>query len=399
VTPSLRSPGAVLTLASAAQAAVSLVTFGLPAIGPELREEFGLSLPELGAVIAAGLLGSGVALVVAGIAVDRLGGRRAMLAGTALACAGLVAAALAPGTTALFVALFVFGLGSAVVPVAGTGALFRVYPTARLGRALGVRQTAVPLGGTVAAVAYPSLQAAGGTELALLVSAVAVGVAGVTFALATGDDRLPSSARITRPFRTILRAPGLRRLLAVAACYIVVLQALLTFVVPSIRAAGHSDLTASVAYFGINLAAMAARIAWGSIADRQGGDRRVRTLVEVGLVAAGGALGFVLARHGAAPLVVAAAVVFGLGALGWNALVYLSAGERVDPELAGRSVAVAATVVFVLSGIVTPLLGALADAAGWDAFWLATAATAGLGAVLAARLPAFRAAAAVVPPR
>ena len=83
-----------------------------------------------------------------------------------------------------------------------------------------------------------------------------------------------------------------------------------------------------------------------------------------------------------------ATVVFGLGALGWNALVYVSAGERVDPSLAGRSVAVAATVVFVLSGVATPLLGALVDGLGWDALWLATAAVAALGAFLAYRLPA-----------
>jgi uncharacterized membrane protein YfcA len=88
--------------------------------------------------------------------------------------------------------------------------------------------------------------------------------------------------------------------------------------------------------------------------------------------------------------VVAAAVVFGLGALGWNALVYVSAGERVDPALAARSVAVAATVVFVLSGLATPLLGALVDAVGWDALWLSMAVTAAIGAYLAHRLPPQR---------
>jgi MFS family permease len=178
----------------------------------------------------------------------------------------------------------------------------------------------------------------------------------------------------------------------VAACYIVVLQALLTYVVPAMRDAGHSELTAAVAYFSINVAAMVARIAWGKIADRDQGSRRVRTLVEVGLVAAIGGVGFALALHGPSAVVIGIGIVFGLGALGWNALVYVSAGERVDPALAGRSVAVAATVVFVLSGVSTPLLGALADTAGWDALWLTTAATAALGAALAARLPAFRAA-------
>ncbi len=177
------------------------------------------------------------------------------------------------------------------------------------------------------------------------------------------------------------------RLLAVAACYIVVLQALLAYLVPAVRASGHSELTASIAYFGVNLAAMAARIVWGSVADREGGSRRVRTLVEVGALASVGALVFGLALHAGAVAVVLAAVVFGVGALGWNALVYVSAGERVDPSLAGRSVAVAATVVFVLSGLATPLLGALVDGLGWDVLWVATAAVAASGALLAHRLP------------
>jgi len=157
--------------------------------------------------------------------------------------------------------------------------------------------------------------------------------------------------------------------------------------VPAVRESGHSELTASVAYFGVNVAAMVARIVWGSMADRGGGSRRVRTLVEVGLLAAVGAIVFAFALHAGPVVVVLAAVVFGLGALGWNALVYVSAGERVDPSLAGRSVAVAATVVFVLSGLVTPLLGALVDAVGWDALWLAMALTAAAGAYLAHRLP------------
>lgn len=378
------SPGAVLAGAAAAQVSVSFVNFGLPAIGPELRADFDLSLFELGAVLGAGLLGSGLALVAAGIAVDRLGGRPTMLAGTALGTAALVVAALSTTKALLFAALVVFGLGSAVVPVAGAGALFRAYPAARRGWALGVRQTAVPLGGTIAALGFPGLHALGGTRLTLLVTAAAVGATGVAFALVVG--RSVATARVPAPFRSIWRAPGMRRLLAVAACYIVVLQALLAYVVPAVRAAGFSELVGTGAYFAINAVAMWARIAWGRVADRQGGSRRARTLVEIGIVSAVGSLLFAVALHGGALVVLAAAVLFGVGALGWNALVYVSAGERAAPELAARSVAVAATVVFLLSGVVTPVLGAVVDVAGWDALWLSTAALAGAGALLAAGL-------------
>jgi hypothetical protein len=67
--------------------------------------------------------------------------------------------------------------------------------------------------------------------------------------------------------------------------------------------------------------------------------------------------------------------------------VYVSAGERTPPEFAGRSVAFAATLVFVLSAVSTPAMGALADAVGWDAFWLATALVSVSGALLAVRIP------------
>jgi MFS family permease len=378
----------VLAAATVAQAAVSFVNFGLPAVGPELQSEYGLTLAELGAVVVAALLGSGLSLIAAGIAVDRYGPRVSTLAGTALGAAGLALAAVVDSTGPLIAALTLFGVGTAVVPIAGTSALFRVYPASRRAWALGIRQMAVPLGGTVAAVAMPLLVRAGGVHLVFVVGAGLVAVTGCVFALLPEDTQRSRGSSVLRPFRSIVRAQGMTRLLVVAAFYIVVLQAVLAFTVPAVRSAGLSALVASTAYLAINLTAMIARVVWGKVADRQEGGRRARTLVEVGLVAAAGALVFTIALHAGPVAVIAAAIVFGFGALGWNGIVYVSAGELAAPELAGRSVAVAATVVFLISALCTPLLGAVAAAAGWDAFWVSTGLLALLGALIAVRLPA-----------
>jgi len=384
--PATRSPRIVLASASGAQAAVSFINFGLPSIGPDLRRHFGLTLPELGAELTAALFGSGLALIVAGIAVDRLGARRATFAGTILATAGLAGAAAAPSKGLLFVSLAASGVGSSVVPIAGAGALCRAYPAARRGWALGVRQMAVPLGGTIAAGAMPGLVRLGGVELAFAVAAGAVAVTGTLFALIPEEEGGAIRPRVERGYRSVLRAPGMLRLLLVAGLYIIVLQAILSYIVPAARAAGLSAFWAGFTYFAVNVTAMVARLVWGRIADRQEGSRRVRTLVETGIVGAIGGLVFTLALHAGAALVVPAAILFGFGALGWNALVYVTAGERTAPELAGRSVATAATVVFLISAACTPPLGALADHAGWDAFWLVTAALAALGALAATGL-------------
>ena len=374
----------MLIAASAAQVAVSFVTFGLPAIGPQLQDELGVGLPGVGAVLTAGFLGSGLSLLGTGVAVDRLGSRIAMTIGTLLGAGALAVAAVTETAWGLGIALAVFGVGSSVVTVAGVGALFRAYPVERRAWALGVRQMAVPLGGMLGAVLVPALEAVGGVTTVLLTAAVAVGLTGGAFAVVADSLR---GGRQARGFRTVLDAPGMRRLLLVAALYIVVLQAALVYTLPAAKAAGLSSLAAGAAFFAMQAAAGVARVVWGRIADRNAGQRRARTLAEAGLVAAAGALLFAWAIQQGAQLAVLAAVVFGFGALGWNALVYVSAGERAPPELSGRSVAVAATVIFGLSALVTPPLGALAHAVGWNALWLTVAALAVVGSAVAARLP------------
>ena len=72
--------------------------------------------------------------------------------------------------------------------------------------------------------------------------------------------------------------------------------------------------------------------------------------------------------------------------MGWNALVYVSAGERGPRELTAQSVSVAATLIFTVSGLCTPPMGALADAIGWDGFWLTCAGLCAIGALVASRL-------------
>ncbi len=380
-----RSPRTVLIWASAAQAANSLLNFGLPAIGPEVQEEFGVGLFVLGAMLTASLLGSGVALLGAGVAVDRYGGRITTFVGVAVGTAGLIGAALASSAAMLVGFLFISGLGMAAIPIAGMSSVFRAYGIAERGRALGIRQMAVPLGGAIGAVLLPALEAAGGVELVLLVCAGAAAATGIPFALVA--ERSPTAEK--RPpisLLAVVRAPGMPRLLLVATLYIVVLQAFLVYVVPAVRDAGFSSLFAWILFFAINVTAGVARIVWGRVADRDGGTRRVRALVGAGWVAAAGACLFGIALHFGAAAVLVAAVIFAFGALGWNALVYVSAGERSSPELAGQSVAIAASLIFVLSAFTAPPMGALADQAGWDVLWATCAGLAITGALVASRL-------------
>lgn len=376
----------MLTAAAVAQAACSFMVLGLPAIGPQLRGELGLSLPMLGALLATMQFGTGVGLIAAGRAADRWGARASISLGTAAAAIGLATGALMHTVAAVFAGLLLAGVGSAVVPVAGASAIFRTYPADRRAWALGVRQMSVPAGGVIAALSLPLLNAVGGVSLVLAVGALAVAATGAWFAVVADQTRI-RYARSVKMIRGIWHGPGIGGLLVVSLSYVFVLQTVLSYTVPAMRAAGFSTVQAGVGYFVVNATAIVSRLAWGRIADRDGGTRRKRSLVESGVLASSGALLFGVALHGTLPVVLIVLIFYAFGALGWNALVYALAGEWTTPDLSGRAFAVAATVVFIASAAVNPAIGALAGWLGWNGVWAIAASIALVGAAAARGLP------------
>jgi MFS family permease len=381
----------LLTSAAVAQTAISFVQFSLFTIGPELRAHYDISLTGLGLVLSATFFGVGLAYLPTGIAIDRYGPYRVMCAGIPVAVAALAVAGFAPTSHTLFAALFVAGLGSSVVPIVGMRALVLAYAVERRAWALGMRQTAVPLGGMLAAVAGPGLVSLGGVRLSLLAAAGAVLLAGGALAAAVRDERpLAPAPPAARPWR--FRGVGsMGRLLLVAACYTVVLQAVLAYSVPAARAAGIDRLGAAATFFAVNAAAAMSRVMWGRIADRGGGLRRDRTLVVIGWMSAAGAVAFGLALHSATAAVIVTGAVFAFAALGWNGVLYASAAEHGAREVAGQSLGIAAAVVAMLAAVATPPLGALAEHAGWDVFWVVTGTLAAVGASVAATSASVRA--------
>src|SRR5205823_9569234 len=117
------------------------------------RDRLDLGPAGFGAVFAAIGLGSAVVLLPTGMPVDRFGARRVLAAGALLNLAGYAVATTTTEARMFAGVTFVAGIGSAAVPVAGMSALLREFPPAKRGIALGWRQFAVPLGGTIGSVA------------------------------------------------------------------------------------------------------------------------------------------------------------------------------------------------------------------------------------------------------
>jgi MFS family permease len=156
--------------------------------------------------------------------------------------------------------------------------------------------------------------------------------------------------------------------------------------VPACRAEGFSSLVAASAFAAVMASATVGRMCFGLMADRRRGRNRVHAIVAPGLVAMGGGFLFTLALHAGAAVVVASAIVFAFGAMGWNGVVVLIAGERGAPERVGHSVSAQSIALAITSAATAPALAALVRLGGWNLLWIIAALLGATGAVIATTL-------------
>src|SRR6266566_4030201 len=158
----------VLAAGTLAQASFSASSVGLPALGPALKSHYGLSLSETGVVLAAIGIGMLFTLLPWGLVADRVDERWVIATGLTGAAGALAATSATHSYGAVTGTLVAAGALGASVNAASGRAIMAWFPSSELGTALGIRQTAIPIGGALGALALPALASAGGTRLAFL---------------------------------------------------------------------------------------------------------------------------------------------------------------------------------------------------------------------------------------
>ena len=187
---------AILAVGVLAQAALAALQHGLPALNPMLRSAYGLSLPEIGLVLAAANWGIMSTLLLWGALADRHGERIVIAVGLGGSSLCILAATSAGGVAMLVAWLVLAGaLGSA----ASGRAVMRWFSRGERGFALGIRQMAIPLGSALAALALPLIAAGFGLAAALTALAAGAAVGAVCCALwLTAPPKGEAGARQTQ---------------------------------------------------------------------------------------------------------------------------------------------------------------------------------------------------------
>ena len=358
---------------------MSTIHMGIPTIVPLIQAELGLNLTEVGILVSMINVGVVAAVLGMGKAADRYGERRIIGYGTATCGLLVMAVHFASGFIALLVVFLLLGVPVATSTPAGSKAVAGWFPDRERGMAMGVRQTGIPLGGTIGALTLPSLGLFFGWRWALsLVGAVTI-LAGLLVLVCYKEPRRTPAAGGDAPAGT-LRDIARRSDIKAAAFYAAVLAGCQWCYISYIEL----YLTEHIFYplvFAAHLLAVgqacggAGRIAFGIVSDRVFFGRRVPALVMLGAlgVAAGVATAF-LAPSLPAWLVALVVLLLGVGTMSWQGLYLALVAKIAGTRVAGVAIGLTNTVAFVGVVALPPVFGAIADyAESYAIAWIAMA--------------------------
>ena len=388
----MRRRWAILAVGVLAQTSASAFVYGVPFLVPVLRDGRGLSLAAAGVVVAAPTLGLLLTLVAWGALVDRVGERVPMATG--LGAAGVVvgSVALAPpdSLTGAVVLLAVGGAAAASVNAASGRLIMGWFPLAERGLAMGIRQTAQPLGVAAAGLVLPTLAVAEGPFEALRWPALACLVSAVLVVLVAADAPRPEPSPGAAPPVSPYRGPTLWRVHGASALLVLPQFAISAFALEYlVRQQGWSAAAGGAFVAVSQIAGAGGRIASGWWSDRVGS--RLRPMRQLGVASAAVLLVFALGDLTLGAIAVAAIAAGAVITVADNGLAFVATAELAGPAWSGRAIGVQNTTQNVMATAAPPVLGAVIGASSYAAgFALAALAPLAATVVTPVRSEALR---------
>lgn len=296
-----------------------------------------------------------------GLLADRIGERTTIALGLSGSGAALVGAGFAGRYWELVAALALAGAFGGCVQSASGRAVMSWFAAEERGLALGIRQTAVPLGGAVAAVVLPALATGPGLRWSFVALALGAWLGAAVGLVLLRDAPVEQlEGELADP----LRDRRLLLLCAGSALYLAGQIAIVGFVVLFLHEArGLSNGAAAGVLAGTQVLGGVARVAAGRWSDRL--RKRIVPLRRIGAALATALAVAAVLTNASLWVLVPALLVAGTLGLSWNGLSYTAAAERAGAARSGAAIGVQQTAL-ALAGIAFPIaFAALVAGTSW----------------------------------
>ncbi len=346
--------------------------YGLAYLIPALRRE-GLSLELASILVACPTAGLLLTLYGWGAAADRWGERVVLSTGLGLAGGVLLLGGSVHSTAGLAAVLALAGASGGSVFAASGRLILGWFARHERGLAMGIRQSAQPIGVALAAATLPALGAHGTSTPLLFLGAFCIAAAVLVVVLVRDPPRpAPPSAGQPRP-ASPYRQPVLWRIHAASALLVVPQFTVATFaLVFLVDARGWTALAAGRMLAIAQACGAASRLGAGYWSDRAGS--RLRPMRLLALWIAVGMLGLAGAAAAGSSAAVPVLLVCSVVAVSTNGLAFTAVAEVAGSAWAGRALGVQNTGQNALAAATPPVLALAIGSAGFGTSFAVVAA-------------------------
>lgn len=358
----------MLAIALTATTCANVFINGAAFLIPTLHTERGLDLAQAGLLSSMPSFGLVITLIAWGYVVDRVGERFVLTLGSALVAAATFAAASVSSLFAVGAFLLLGGMAAASSNSASGRVVVGWFPADQRGLAMGIRQTATPLGVGLGALVIPRLAQSHGIAVALLFPAVVCVLSAVICAFGVLDPPRPARAdaseeHLANPYRG---SALLWRIHAVSVLLVIPQATLWTFSLVWLMVdRGWSAGSAGALVTATQVLGALGRIAAGRWSDVVGS--RLRPIRSIALAAAASMGLLALTDVVDTPISIAVMVVASVITVSDNGLAFTAIAEIAGPFWSGRALGTQNTSQHLAAAISAPLFGALIGVAGYPA--------------------------------
>ena len=380
-------PFSRFSLAAVTATAMGVATFGQSGFGviaSDLIGEFSIERWQIGALVSASGFTGALLSPMFGRVTDRLGSVKSVTGVLLVSMAAMAMISVSPSYVVLFGGAILTGLPNGWTNPATNALIVDNVAAGARGFITGIKQSGVQAGAFLGGLLLPALTNLAGWRVAWATFLVFPIVALAAMWRRPEVRREPRTAGMPR-------AP-----IPTAVKWIAVYGTLTGLGVSSTTTflplfaqedQGWTKAQAGLLIAGVGLVGVIARITWGSVSERWLGHGR--TLRLLAAQSAVGAILLALAASGNAPswVLILTALLFGSGAVAWNAVGMLAVMDYSVPELVGRGTGLAMLGFLTGIGLGAPLMGFSVDRLGvYTPGWLVLAGLFAMSTVVAVRI-------------
>lgn len=358
-------------------------SFGI--LAPFIKEDLQLSSFQIGFLISALSVGSGLCQMPAGLIVDFVGVRRMLTLGMIGLGLLLVLFSLAPSFPVALAILLLYGGANSIIGPGSSKSVLDWFPTVGRATAMGIKQTGVNFGGILAGLLLPAIVAYFSWRQGLFAIGLVEIAAAIPIYWLLRESPVRLEVRGTSLDWGKIRQMAMRRdmliLGGIGFCFMASQFCFSTYLTLFLIQEMKYPIARAGQYYALSFfIGAAARILWSLASDYLLSGRRKGLLVLITLILflSSLVLGVISFFPAFSPLLICAILAFGMSGIGWNAIYLTIVGETAGKESAGLAIGIGYGFGFLGGLIAPPLFGFLVDRTdtyGWS--WLILALCAG----------------------